>query len=163
MSRYELLYIIPATYAETELQPVIDAVTKALTGLGASITRNDMVGKIKLTYPVNHVRYGYYVLVDMDIEASKISALNDVMRLHNDVLRHSLMVKDQKAKPIFKLQAMEEIDRDAPRRGEQAERAERETRTRQGAAAPKPPEKKVEVDMEQVEKNIDKILEGKIV
>ena len=160
MSRYELLYIIPATYAETELQPVIDAVTKALTGLGAAITRNDMVGKIKLTYPVNHVRYGYYVLVDMDLEADKIAALNELMRLHTDVLRHSLMVKDQKAKPIFKLQAMEEIDRDAPRRGEQADR---ESRARQAAAAPKLADKKVEVDMVEVEKNIDKILEGKIV
>ncbi len=160
MSRYELLYIIPATYAETELQPVIDAVTKALTGLGATIARNDMVGKIKLTYPVNHVRYGYYVLVDMDLEASKISALNDLMRLHNDVLRHSLMIKDQKAKPVFKLQAMEEIDRDAPRRGEQADR---ETRTRQGAPSAKPTEKKADVNMDEVEKNIDKILEGKIV
>lgn len=162
MSRYELLYVVPATYAETELQPVIDAVTKQLTGLGATIARNDMVGKIKLTYPVDHVRYGYYILVDLDLETSKVAALNDLLRLHTDVLRHSLVVKDQKAKPVFKLQAMEEIDRDAPRsnRGEQAER---ESRSRQAAAAPKAGDKKVEVDMDQVEKNIDKILEGKIV
>ncbi len=160
MSRYELLYIIPATYAETELQPVIDAITKALTGLGVTIARNEMVGKIKLTYPVNHVRYGYYVLVDMDLETSKIAALNDLMRLHTDVLRHSLMLKDPKAKPIFKLNAMEEIDREAPRRGETADR---EARARQAAVAPKAADKKVEVNMDEVEKNIDKILEGKIV
>ncbi len=160
MSRYELLYIIPATYAETELQPVIDAITKALTGLGVTISRNEMVGKIKLTYPVDHVRYGFYVLVDMDIDAAKISELNDVLRLHNDVLRHSLMLKDPKAKPVFKLNAMEEIDREAPRRGESAERA---TRDRQAAAVPKAADKKVEVNMDEVEKNIDKILEGKIV
>ncbi len=160
MSRYELLYIIPATYAETELQPVIDAITKALTGLGVTISRNEMVGKIKLTYPVDHVRYGFYVLVDMDIDATKLSELNDVLRLHNDVLRHSLMLKDPKAKPVFKLSAMEEIDREAPRRGESAERA---TRERQSAAAPKAADKKVEVNMDEVEKNIDKILEGKIV
>lgn len=160
MSRYELLYIVPATYAETELQPVIDAITKQITELGVTISRNEMVGKIKLTYPVEHVRYGYYILVDLDIEASKVAALNDLLRLHSEVLRHSLMIKDQKAKPVFKLQAMEEIDRDAPRnRGEQAER---DTRSRQAAGAAKP-EKKVEVDMDQVEKNIDKILEGKIV
>lgn len=160
MSRYELLYIIPATYAETELQPVIDAITKALTGLGVTISRNEMVGKIKLTYPVNHVRYGYYILVDMDLETSKVSALNELLRLHTDVLRHSLMIKDPKAKPVFKLNAMEEIDREAPRRSESADR---ETRARQAAAAPKASEKKVEVDMDEVEKNIDKILEGKIV
>ena len=162
MSRYELLYVIPATYAETELQPVIDAVTKQLTGLGAAISRNDMVGKIKLTYPVDHVRYGYYILVDLDLESSKVSALNDLLRLHTDVLRHSLVVKDQKAKPVFKLQAMEEIDRDAPRGVSRGEAAERETRARQSAGAPKAAEKKA-VDMADVEKNIDKILEGKIV
>jgi hypothetical protein len=60
---------------------------------------------------------------------------------------------------------MEEIDRDAPRRAESADRAERETRQRQGAAA-KPAAAgaaKPAVDMADVEKNIDKILEGKIV
>ncbi|HTK60019.1 MAG TPA: 30S ribosomal protein S6 [Candidatus Baltobacteraceae bacterium] len=163
MSRYELLYIIPATYAETELQPVIDAITKQLTELGCTISRNEMVGKIKLTYPVNHVRYGYYILVDLDLEAAKIKAVNDMLRLHSEVLRHSFMVKDQKAKPVFKLQAMEEIDRDAPRRSESTDRAERETRQRQAAGAAKPADKKVEVDMADVEKSIDKILEGKIV
>jgi len=163
MSRYELLYIIPATYAETELQPVIDAITKQLTELGCTISRNEMVGKIKLTYPVEHVRYGYYILVDLDIEAPKLKAVNEMLRLHSEVLRHSLMVKDQKAKPVFKLQAMEEIDRDAPRRSESTDRAERETRQRQAAGAAKPADKKVEVDMADVEKSIDKILEGKIV
>ena len=163
MSRYELLYIIPATYAETELQPVIDAITKQLTELGCTISRNEMVGKIKLTYPVDHVRYGYYNLVDLDVEASKVQAVNEMLRLHSEVLRHSLMVKDQKAKPVFKLQAMEEIDRDAPRRSESTDRAERETRQRQAAGAAKPADKKVEIDMADVEKNIDKILEGKIV
>ncbi|MEK7546417.1 MAG: 30S ribosomal protein S6 [Patescibacteria group bacterium] len=163
MSRYELLYIIPATYAETELTPVIDAITKQLTELGCTISRNEMVGKIKLTYPVENVRYGYYILVDLDLEAAKIKAVNDMLRLHSEVLRHSLMVKEQKAKPVFKLQAMEEIDRDAPRRSESTDRAERETRQRQGAGAAKPADKKVEVDMADVEKNIDKILEGKIV
>ncbi len=161
MSRYELLYIIPATYAETELQPVIDGITKQLKDLGCEIARNEMVGKIKLTYPVDNVRYGYYVLADLDLEAAKVKALNETLRLHSEVLRHSLMIKDQKAKPVFKLQAMEEIDRDAPRRSESTDRAERETRQRQGAGAAKPAEKKA-VDMADVEKNIDKILEGKI-
>lgn len=159
MSRYELLYIIPATYAETELQPVIDGITKALTGLGAQIGRNDMVGKIKLTYPIKHARYGFYVLVDLDIETSKLAQLNETMRLHSDVLRHHTVLKDSKAAPIFKLQAMEEIDRERTNRpGDKASDA---SRARQAAGAPVAA--KAPVDMAEVEKNIDKILEGKIV
>lgn len=160
MTRYELLYIVPATYAETELQPVIDGITKQLAGLGATIGRNEMVGKIKLTYPIKRIRYGYYVLVDLELETAKLAALNEILRLHSDVLRHSVVLKDPKAKPVFKLTAMEEIDRERPaHRGEQADR---DTRARQAAGARKD-DKKVEIDMADVEKKIDKILEGKIV
>lgn len=158
MTRYELLYIIPATYAETELQPVIDGITKQLTELGAQIARNEMVGKIKLTYPIKHIRYGFYVLVDLDIETAKLKSMDERLRLHSDVLRHSVTLKDPKAKPIFKLTAMEEIDRERP--AHRGEKADLDARARQAAAAPT---KKIEVDMADVEKKIDKILEGKIV
>jgi small subunit ribosomal protein S6 len=160
MSRYELLYIIPATYAETELQPVIDGITKLLTDLGAKLTRNDMVGKLRLTYPINKARFGYYILSDMDIETEKLTAVNEALRLHSDVLRHHVVVKGAKSKPLFKLNAYEEIDREGARRGDST--ADREARARQGApaaakAAAAP------VNMDEIDKKLDKILEGKIV
>ncbi len=157
MSRYELLYVIPATYAENELQPVMDGITKTLTGLGVKVTRNDMVGKLKLSYPVSHARHGYYVLVDMDVEADKLNAVNEAMRLHSDVIRHHVVQKNKKAKPIFKLASLEEIDRDRTR-----EQIDRDSRARQAASAPKTDAKKAEVNMEEIDKKLDKILEGKI-
>lgn len=163
MSRYELLYVVPATYAETELQPVIDNVTKGIAALGATVTRNDMVGKLKLTYPIDKVRYGFYVLTELDLEADKLAALNEYLRLHNDVLRHHVVIKDQKAKPVFKLTQMEEIDRERGSRPATSTSPARERDGRPADAAAPAPAKKVEVDMEEVEKKIDKILEGKIV
>lgn len=162
MSRYELLYIIPATYAETELQPVIDGITKQLSDLGAKLTRNDMVGKLRLTYPIGKTRFGYYVLSDMDIEADKLNAVNEALRLHSDVLRHHVVVKGAKAKPVFKLSAYEEIDREGGRRDASADR---DARSRQGApaAAKAAAGKPAEVNMEEIDKKLDKILEGKIV
>lgn len=157
MSRYELLYVIPATYAENELQPVMDGITKMLTGLGVKVTRNDMVGKLKLSYPVDHVRHGYYVLVDLDVETDKLKAVGEAMRLHSNVIRHHVVQKNKKAKPIFKLASLEEIDRDRTR-----EQIDRDARARQAASAPKADARKAEVNMEEIDKKLDKILEGKI-
>ena len=160
MSRYELLYIIPATYAETELQPVIDGITKQLTDLGAKLSRNDMVGKLKLTYSINHVRHGFYVLADMDIESDKLAAVNEALRLHSDVLRHHVVIKGSKAKPLFKINPYEEIDRDGARRGDSPER---ESRARQAAPAAAKAAAPAPVNMEEIDKKLDKILEGKII
>ena len=159
MSRYELLYIIPATHAENELQPVIDGVTALLKKSGATITRNEMVGKLKLAYPVGKSRYGFYVLVDLDVEAAKLPDIDNALRLSTEVVRHQMMVKDQKAKPVFKLTSLEEIERAKDR----AATAKETTRTRQSAAAPKTEGKKAEVNMADIDQKLDKILEGKII
>lgn len=157
MSRYELLYIIPATHAENELQPVIDSVTAVLTKAGAKIARNDMVGKLKLAYPVDRIRHGYYVIVDLDVEPAKVTEIDNALRLHSDVLRHQLMVKDSKVKPVFKLTSVEDIERDKTRGN-----VSRDAAGRQAAAAPKA-DKKVEVNMADLEQKLENIVEGKIV
>lgn len=159
MSRYELLYIIPATYAETELQPVIDGITAILKKAGATIARNEMVGKLKLAYPVGKARHGFYVLVDLDVESNKLGDIDNALRLHTDVIRHQMMVKDQKAKPMFKLTSVEEIERAKDR----AATAKETTRTRQTSAAPKTEGKKAEVNMADIDQKLDKIIEGKII
>lgn len=157
MNRYELLYIVPATFAENEVQPVLDAVTKELTKLGAKITRNDMVGKLKLAYPIKKVRHGYFVLVDMELEASKLQDLDKAFRLHNDVLRHQVVIKDEKSKPVSKLSTVERIERER-----MPKKAERQTKERQAAAAPAKDGAKADVNMEEIDKKLDNIVEGNI-
>ena len=159
MKQYELLYVIPATYAETELQPVMDGVTKELTKLDAKITRNDMVGKLKLAYPIKKVRHGYYVIDDMEIEPSEITALDKAFRHHSDVIRHQMVVKDAKSKPVMSLSSVDRIDRERPAR----KRSERTSTDRQAAAAPRKDAKKADVDMKEIDKKLDKIVEGKII
>lgn len=156
MNRYELLYIIPATYAETEIQPVIDGITAILTKAGAKTHRNEMVGKLKLAYPVGATRHGYYILVDMELESAKVGEIENALRLHTDVVRHQMMTKDMKAKPVFKLMSVEDVDR-----ARASGALVRETnRIRQGAAPAAG--KKVEINLADLDQKLDKIVEGKI-
>jgi len=156
MARYELLYIIPATHAENELKPVMDGVSAAISKVGAKVARNDMVGKLKLAYPVDGVRHGFYILVDLDLDSEKLGALDDALRLHSDVIRHAVVVKDQKAKPVFKLTSTEDLDR------EKARHALAKDSSRRQAATARASDKKVEVNMADLDQKLDKIVEGKI-
>lgn len=157
--RYELLYVIPATYAETELPKVMEGVTKELAKLEAEIVRNESVGKLKLAYPVKKFRHGHFVLVDMHLAEDKLRALDTALRLHPDVIRHQLVVKDEAAKPVTRLSSVDRIERDrAPRRS----KAEQDAHERQSAAAPKKGAEKVAVDMKEIDKKLDRIVEGKI-
>ncbi len=103
MAKYELLYTLPAKYTEEEINAIKAAITAELTKLGISMSRNDEVGKIKLGYPMQHVRHGHYMLVVFEAEAAAIAKINEFLRLHNEILRHQIVRFDPLAKPIIML------------------------------------------------------------
>lgn len=103
MAKYELLYTLPAKYTEEEISAIRASITTELTKLGISISRNDEVGKIKLGYPMQHIRHGHYVLVVFEAEAPVLSKINEFLRLHNEILRHQVVHFNPLAKPISAL------------------------------------------------------------
>jgi small subunit ribosomal protein S6 len=103
MAKYELLYTLPAKYTEGEIAGVKEAITTELKKFGISISRDEEIGKIKLGYPMQHVRHGHYVLVIFETEPANIAKLNDFLRLHNEILRHQITIFDPALKPIIAL------------------------------------------------------------
>ncbi len=103
MAKYELIYALPAKYTEEEIKEIKAKITSELEKFGLAISRNDEVGKIKLGYPMQHVRHGHYVLVVFETEPSVIAKLNDYLRLNSDVLRHQVTRFDPALKPITAL------------------------------------------------------------
>jgi small subunit ribosomal protein S6 len=102
-NKYELLYTLPAKYTEGEANGVKANITSELEKLGLSISRNEEIGKIKLGYPMQHVRHGHYVLVVFEAEPASLAKLNEYMRLNNEVLRHQVTHFDPAVKPIVAL------------------------------------------------------------
>ena len=103
MAKYELLYTLAAKYTEPELAGVKEKITAELNKLGLSISRNEEIGKIKLGYPMRHVRYGHYVLVVFEADPASLKQLNEYLRLHNEILRHQITHFDAAVKPIGQL------------------------------------------------------------
>lgn len=91
MQKYELLYIVPTQFADTEIDGLREKMAKTIEQTGAKVTRNESLGKIKLAYPIKHQRHGTYVLVHFEAEPSVIAGLDRTLRLSDEVLRHIIV------------------------------------------------------------------------
>lgn len=91
MQKYELLFIVPTQFADTEIDGLREKVAKTIEQTGAKVTRNESLGKIKLAYPIKHQRHGTYVLVHFESEPSAIAGLDRTLRLSDEVLRHIIV------------------------------------------------------------------------
>ncbi|MBI4457565.1 30S ribosomal protein S6 [Candidatus Uhrbacteria bacterium] len=151
--QYELLFIIPAKHTDDEVSKLTEKVAAIATSAGAKVVEKHMLGKQKLAYPIQHVRYGHYVLVNFDAETPVVAKLNEMLRLSTDILRHLIVVRDPKITKMPRLINYDEIrvDRDeetaAPRMSAPAVQAK--------PSAPKVEDK---VIMAELDKKLDEIL-----
>ena len=60
---------------------------------GATISRNENAGKIRLAYPIKKMRHGTYILVHFDADPSVLKELNRQLGLMDEVLRHTLLTR----------------------------------------------------------------------
>jgi len=152
--QYELLYIIPAQYTDEEIGGTVEKVTKILEDTGVKITRNENLGKLKLAYPIKHVRHGFYVLVEFEADAEKIRRLERELRLMPEVLRHQTIRLERKLKEGEEKKEIKMISYEAPGREEEK-------------PAPRPREEKrvapkKKVNLEELDKKLDEILESDV-
>ncbi len=87
MHTYELLCILPGTFAEDELPPHIASITTAIEeqgGTGVAVT--DM-GKNRLAYPMKHIRYGYFYRALFQADPAQVPAIQKKLGLMTDLLR----------------------------------------------------------------------------
>lgn len=151
MSLYELLYIVPAKYAEDELGPVQNQIKKILEKYGAKITKSENLGKKKLAYPIKKFYQGYYLLNEFEAEGKNINELNNTLRLTDEIIRH-IIVKDPPHMEIKQPMAPVAVGKkkiEVPRVAE--ETAE--------TAQIKKEEEKDKIKLEDLDKKLDEILD----
>lgn len=149
--KYELLYILPAKYTDSEVATFMEKIGGIITGTGAKISENLNLGKRRLAYPIQHVRQGQYVLVYFEAETPAVAKLNETFRLSTDILRHLIIIRDPHITKVPQLVDYEEIkterDEEAPRQ--------------MMAPRPQAPVRKPDatpITMEDLDKKLDEIL-----
>ena len=160
-TRYELLYIIPATVVETEVGAVETKLAALITKYGATVELTKRLGKLHLAYQIDKQRYGYYVAVVFTAEGTTVAKIEENLRISNDILRH-MIVKSEKSVEEQKFDLVQfvevNVEEERARRREKAN--EENKKEGDAAAADKKDESatsadKAEVTGEDLDKKID--------
>jgi small subunit ribosomal protein S6 len=94
---YEVLYIVRADLDDEKVQDAVKRVNMLIERSGGSVERTNLWGKRKLAYEVKHQKEGSYVLQDFQFEPSRIPELEAALKITEEVLRHLIVRKPEKA------------------------------------------------------------------
>ncbi|MBD3311830.1 MAG: 30S ribosomal protein S6 [Candidatus Magasanikbacteria bacterium] len=87
MKNYELLCILPGTMTEEEVGPVLKEVEDILNNQGAQNIKLEDMGKNRLSYPMNNIRYGYFRLFTFESEKQNINKIQERLNMMTTLLR----------------------------------------------------------------------------
>ena len=167
--KYEMMYIVPATKSDDEAAKAKEETTTLLGQYSEEITRDDMIGKRKLAYPIKHVRYGYYVLTCFTADPEKVKDLDRELRHSADVLRHMIVAAGPNADSAeVELPEYEQPDvyarrKRSPKKDEKpVVKREEVVEAAKDEAPAKEEAVKPAMSSEQLDKKIDDILEADV-
>ena len=99
MRDYEALYIVRADLDDDKVQEIVKRVNTLIERSGGVAERTNLWGKRKLAYEVKHQKEGSYVLQDFRIDPQRIPELEAALKITEEVLRHLIVRKPEKAAP----------------------------------------------------------------
>jgi len=97
LREYEVLYIVRADLDDDKVQDAVKRVNTLIERSGGTADRTNLWGKRKLAYEVKHQKDGSYVLQDFQIEPERVPELEAALKITEEVLRHLIVRKPEKA------------------------------------------------------------------
>ena len=98
MRPYEVMAIFEATTEPSVIQGELDRALEVIRTNGGNPGAIDRWGKRSFAYEVNHKREGYYVVVEFTGEPQTVAALDRMLGLADEVVRHKVVrLPDHKA------------------------------------------------------------------
>jgi len=159
---YELLYIIPLKYTDEENNNIIKEVEDLLILHEAKIIKAIKLGKRKLAYKIKHINYGYYVVLQFDLEnKGNLKLINQEMliKVNNNILRFqiistSLTLDENKYEGMFgsKSISSEKTEKSVNVRVKEVKIEKKK----------KEPEVKKEVKKEEIDKKIEELMDDEM-
>lgn len=193
MMYYELLCILPGTLSEDEAAPIIENVKKIVSDAGAANLHLESMGKNRLAYPIQHIRYGYFYILRFEAESKRVDEIQKKLVLVTSLLRSLIQKYDPETQKNARIRSFvaaegvvipEGYGRTERTFGAGRPGAGRQTSVRFGgqadrpaapstpsmpeleavpvAKAPKEVKPKEQVSLEDIDKQLDKILETEI-
>ena len=91
MRHYEAVLIYDLGYEPQAIQAQLDKALEVVTSNGGTVDGIERWGRRPFAYEVNHKREGYYVIVSFTSDTTGLNALDRMLSLADEVLRHKLI------------------------------------------------------------------------
>ena len=97
MQTYELVAILDPRMDADQSAAALAKIDSAVTSGEGELLSNEEWGIRRLAYPIKQFREGNYILRKMRIESSEAVALNQTLRMSEEVIRHLIVKIDYNA------------------------------------------------------------------
>lgn len=94
MRDYELMTIHRPDLAEDEVESKVGELESYLSNAGCTIGKRDRWGKRRFAYEIDHISEGYYTVLTFQGGADSVDALDRMLALSDDVIRHKIVKSD---------------------------------------------------------------------
>ena len=91
MRPYEVVVIFESSTDAQLIQTELDRFLEVIRSNDGTVGAIDRWGRRPFAYEVNHKREGYYVIVSFQSETTGLEALDRMLGLADEVLRHKLI------------------------------------------------------------------------
>lgn len=95
MNKYELMYIVNASLDDAAKAALVEKMHAILTDNGATIENVDEWGLRDFAYEINHMKKGYYVVVNFTSGAEAVNEFKRLALINRDIVRHMIVRLDQ--------------------------------------------------------------------
>ena len=99
MRPYEVMVIFDTATEPPVIQAVVDRALEAVRANGGNPGAIDRWGRRPFAYEVNHKREGYYILIEFSGEPGTVTALDRLLTLADEVIRHKVIRQPDQATP----------------------------------------------------------------
>src|SRR5579884_3470064 len=94
---YELGFIIHPEATEEQTRAIIERISTIVNNHDGEVVRVNQWGRRRLAYPINHLRDGNYVFVDMILTPETVAELDRTLKVTEEVMRHLIIKRDAQA------------------------------------------------------------------
>lgn len=94
MANYELMLIINPELSEEQRNSSLENLRNIIKDSEWTISKEDIWWEKKLAYQINKKDKGFYVLIDLDINWTKLIEMTKKINLDLNIYRHMFVKKD---------------------------------------------------------------------
>lgn len=94
MANYEFMLILNPSLSEEDRNSSIETLKGTLAKYSAKIEKEDIWGEKKLAYKINKSETGYYILLDLDLDWTKIKDISKDLNLQTNIWRYMFVKKE---------------------------------------------------------------------